>query len=160
MAAPFDTLLLTAAWDLTTDNSGNIALATAPDSVAQDMSSQCRQWLGEYIYNAGDGVPLATILGESPSLALVKSDFATAAGLVPGTSNAVCFISAVKQRNVTGQVQATVTLADGTVVVVAGSISAPVQVVIAPPPPQPKLLTNDDGTLILTSDDGAPLIGA
>jgi hypothetical protein len=123
MAAPFDTLLLTTAWDLTTDNSGNIALATAPDSVAQDMSSQCRQWLGEYIYNAGDGVPLATILGESPSLSLVKSDFAQAAGQVPGTSNPVCFISAVIDRNLVGQVQAAVTLPDGSTTTVAAALS-------------------------------------
>lgn len=124
MAAPFDTLLLDiGAWDLTLDANNNIALATAPYSVAQDMSSQVRQWKGEFCYNQGDGVPLATILGESPSLALVKSDFATAAGLVPGTSNAVCFISSVKQRNVTGQVQALVTLSDGSTTTVAASLS-------------------------------------
>lgn len=149
MAAPFDTLLLTTAWDLTTDNSGNIGLATAPDSVAQDMSSQCRQWLGEYIYNAGDGVPLATILGESPSLALVKSDFSTAAGQVPGASNAVCFISAVTGRNLQGQVQATVTLADGTKFVVPASISAPVRFL--------KFLTSDNGQILFTDSGTGPL---
>ena len=54
MAAPFDTILLdVSAWDLTTDSQGNIALATAPYSVAQDMSSQCRQWRGEFIYQSG-----------------------------------------------------------------------------------------------------------
>lgn len=146
MAAPFDTLLLTAAWDLSLDANGNIAVATAPDSVAQDMSSQCRQWQGEYIFNQGDGVPLATIVGETPSLALVKSDFATAAGQVPGASNAVCFISAVTGRNLSGQVQATVTLADGTKFVVPASISAPVRFL--------KFLTNDSGTENLTPDAG------
>jgi hypothetical protein len=155
MAAPFDTLLLTTAWDLGLDANGNIALATAPYSVAQDMSSQCRQWQGEYIYDVDDGVPLASIVGETPSLALIKSDFAQAAGLVPGTSNAVCFISAVKERNVQGQVQATVTLADGTKFVVPASISAQVRFLKLPP-----VLTDDTGTIILTNDDGTPLIGA
>lgn len=147
MAAPFDTLLLdAAAWDLSLDANGNIAVATAPDSVAQDMSSQCRQWQGEFVYNQSDGVPLATIVGETPSLALVKSDFAQAAGQVPGASNAVCFISAVTGRNLQGQVQATVTLADGTKFVVPASISAPVRFL--------KFLTNDSGTENLTPDAG------
>jgi predicted transcriptional regulator len=120
MAAPFDTLLLdVGTWDLTLDASNNIAVATATYSVAQDMSSQCRQWRREYIFDQSAGVPLASILGESPSLALVKSDFAQAAGQVPGTNNVVCFISAVKDRNVQGQVQGTVTLATGTTTVAA-----------------------------------------
>jgi hypothetical protein len=120
MAAPFDTLLLdTAAWDLTLDANNNIALATAPYSVAQDMSSQCRQWQGEYIYNQADGVPLSSILGNTPSLALLKSDFVQAAAQVPGTSNVKCFVESVADRNVRGQVQATVTLATGTTTVAA-----------------------------------------
>ena len=147
MSAPFSTLLLnTNTYDLTLDANGNIARADPPDSVAQDMGSQCRQWLGEYIYSADDGVPLATIVGETPSLALVKSDFAQAAGQVPGTANAVCFISAVKERNVQGQVQAEVVLADGTKFVVPASISAPVRFL--------KFLTNDSGTENLTPDAG------
>ncbi len=109
MAAPFDTILLDVqTWDLTLDASNNIAIATSPYSVAQDMSSQCRQWKNDYIYNSNDGVPLSSILGESPSLALVKSDFVTAAAQVPGVSNVVCFISSVKDRNVQGQVQGSI----------------------------------------------------
>lgn len=120
MAAPFDTILLSVpAWDLSLDANGNIAVATSPYSVAQDMSSQCRQWQGEYIYQQSDGVPLASILGESPSLALIKSDFAQAAGQVPGTSGAVCYITSVKDRNVSGQVQAQVAVPTGTTTVAA-----------------------------------------
>jgi len=120
MSAPFDTILLSVdTWDLALDSQGNIARASGAYAVAQDMSSQCRQWRGEYCYNQSDGVPLASILGETPSLALVKSDFAQAAGQVPGTSNAVCYITSVKDRNVAGQVQATVTLATGTTTVAA-----------------------------------------
>jgi hypothetical protein len=128
MASPFDTLLLdVGTWDITLDASNNIAVATAPYSVAQDMSSQCRQWRGEYIFDQSAGVPLSSILGESPSLALVKSDFSTAAAQVPGTSNVVCFISAVKDRNVQGQVQATLV---GTNTVIATSIGG--QTIVIP----------------------------
>ena len=120
MSEPFDTLLLDVpTWDLTTDSQGNIAVATSPYSVAQDMGSQCRQFRGEFIYNQADGVPFSTILGEAPSLALVKSDFVTAAALVPGVSDVKCFISSVRDRNVTGQVQATVALAAGATTVAA-----------------------------------------
>jgi hypothetical protein len=128
MAAPFDTLRLdVGAWDLALDSQNNIAVATAPYSVAQDMGSQCRQWRGEYIYNQADGVPLSSILGESPSLALVKSDFAQAAAQVPGTSNTVCYISSVRDRLVTGQVQATLV---GTNTVIATSIGG--QTIVIP----------------------------
>ena len=120
MSAPFSSLLLdVASWDLTVDAQGNIARADPPYACAQDMSSQARQWRGEFIYNQADGVPLASILGESPSLALLKSDFAQAAGQVPGVSNATCFISAVRDRLVTGQIQGVVTTATGSVTIAA-----------------------------------------
>lgn len=147
MGAPYATLLLDSlGWDLTVDANGNIALATAPYSVSQDMSSQCRQWQGEYIYASGDGVPLASILGQSPNLGVMKSDFVAAAAEVPATSNVKCFIEAITDRRVQGQVQATVTLADGTTVVVPANISPPVRFL--------KFLTNDDGSQFLFTDSG------
>jgi hypothetical protein len=131
MSAPFSTLLLdVSSWDLTTDTQGNIAVASGAYAIAQDMGSQCRQWRGEYIYNQADGVPLSSILGESPSLALLKSDFATAAGQVPGVSNTVCFVSSVRDRLVTGQVQATLV---STNTVVATSIGG--QTIVIPTKP-------------------------
>lgn len=127
MSAPYSTILLdTATWDLTLDANNNIARADPPYAVAQDMATQCRQWKGEYIYNSNDGVPLATILGQSPNLGVMKSDFATAAGQVPATSDVVCYISDITERRVSGQVQATVTLSDGSTVVVPANISPPV----------------------------------
>jgi hypothetical protein len=155
MGAPFSTLLLdTATWDLTLDASGNIARADPPYAVAQDMSSQCRQWRGEFIFNVNDGVPLSTILGSAPNLGLMKSDFAVAAGQVPGTSNVKCFITSIVNRQVTGQVQATVTLSDGSTLVVAANISPPIVFITIPP----TVLTDDSGDFILTGDDGTPLI--
>jgi hypothetical protein len=127
MSAPYSTILLDVlAWDLTLDANNNIALASPPYSVSQDMSSQCRQWKGEYIYSSNDGVPLATILGSAPNLGLMKSDFAVAAGQVPGTANVKCFISSIVERLVSGQVQATVTLSNGSTLVVPANISPPV----------------------------------
>lgn len=119
MSAPFSTLLLdTVTYDLTVDAQGNIARADPPYAAAQDMGSACRLYQGEYIYDQTRGVPLTTILGQSPSLAMMKSDFATAALTVPATSGAKCFISQIEDRLVTGQVQATVA---GTVVASAVS---------------------------------------
>jgi hypothetical protein len=123
MAAPFSTILLdTATWDLTLDAQGNIARADGAAAVAQDMSSQCRQFQGDYIYDASAGVPFNTILGKSPSLGVMKSDFVTAAAQVPGTSNVKCFITSVADRLVTGQVQAVMTVA-GTTTTVAAPLS-------------------------------------
>lgn len=147
MSAPYATLLLdTETYDLTLDANNNIALATSPYSVAQDMGSQCRQWQGEYCYDVNDGVPLASILGQSPNLGVMKSDFVAAAAEVPATSNVKCFIEAITDRRVQGQVQATVTLADGSTVVVSANISPPVRFL--------KFLTNDAGTEYLTPDGG------
>lgn len=116
MAAPYSTILLdTATWDITTDAQGNIARADPPYAAAQDMGSQCRQFQGDYIYGADDGVPYDSILGKAPSLGLLKSDFIAAASHVPGTSNVKCFIQSVRDRLVTGQVQANVA-STGTVV--------------------------------------------
>jgi hypothetical protein len=127
MSAPYSTISLdTSTYDLMLDANGNIARADPPYAVAQDMGSQCRQWLGEYIYNSNDGVPLATILGSAPNLGLMKSDFVTAAAKVPGTSNVQCFISDITERRVSGQVQATVTLSNGSTLVVPANISPPV----------------------------------
>lgn len=128
MAQPYSTILLdVSTWDLTLNANNDVARADPPYAVSQDMSSQCRQWKGEYIYSSTDGVPLATILGEAPNLGLMKSDFAVAAGQVPGTSNVKCFIESITERRVTGQVQATVTLANGSTLVVPANISPPVR---------------------------------
>lgn len=147
MAQPFSSLLLdTETWDLTLNASNDIARADPPYAVSQDMSCQVRQWKGEFIYDSNDGVPLASILGQSPNLGVMKSDFIAAAAQVPATSNVKAFIQAITDRRVQGQVQATVTLADGTTIVVPANISPPVRFL--------KFLTNDAGTEYLTPDGG------
>jgi hypothetical protein len=102
------TLLLDAvAWDLVTDSAGNIAVAGEPYSQAQDASSAIRLWLDELYYDITQGVPYANILGKTPNLPLLKSYMVAAARTVPGVVKAVCFISSITDRNVSGQVTIT-----------------------------------------------------
>lgn len=117
MAAPYSTLLLdTASWDLTVDASGNIAVAGPPYSLAQDAASQIKLYLGELFYDVDQGVPyFQEILGKFPSLSYLKAQLVQAAKLVPGVTAAAVFITAVADRNVSGQVQ--ITDANGNVAV-------------------------------------------
>ncbi len=104
------TLLLdTVAWDLVLDINGDIAVASDPYSLAQDAASAIRLFQGELWYDTTLGVPYwSQILGESPPpLSLMKQKFVDAAMTVPGVVAAVCFISGVEGRRVTGQVQVT-----------------------------------------------------
>lgn len=104
------TLLLDiTAWDLVLDINGNIAVAADPYAMAQDAASAIRLFQGELWYDTTKGVPYwATILGKSPPpLSLMKEEFVAAAMTVPGVVAARCFIAAVTNRGVTGQVQVT-----------------------------------------------------
>ena len=109
------TLLLdTVAWDLVSDLSGNIAVASDPYSLAQDAASAIRLFQGELYYNTRPGVPYwSTILGKAPPVPLMKAKFVAAALTVPGVVSAKCFIRSITNRGVRGQVQ--VTDASGTV---------------------------------------------
>lgn len=104
-----DTLLLDrTTWDLCLDASGNIALASGAYALAQDAASAIRLFAGELWYDTTQGVPyFAEILGKTPSVALMKSEFTAAALTVPGVVSARCFIASIKGRTVTGQVQIT-----------------------------------------------------
>lgn len=104
-----NTLLLDRdAWDLCLDASGNIAMASEPYALAQDVASACRTFAGEVYYDTTQGIPyFSQILGQMPPLQLVKSQFVNAALTVPGVAGAVCYISGVSGRQLTGQVQVT-----------------------------------------------------
>jgi hypothetical protein len=148
MASPFDTIQLTTdgTWDVAVVG-GSFAILSGAAAQAQDMATAVRLVQGEYIYDATAGVPYLSIFGQVTSLPVLKSDIATAAAFVPGTSNVVCYISAVADRCVSGQVQANVGTTAGGATIVA-SIS---------PPNFSTVLTSDDGTFILTDDHGNPL---
>jgi hypothetical protein len=103
-----NTLYLTPAWDLTTDASSNIAMASEPYSLAQDAASAIRLFQGELWYDTTQGIPyFGQILGQTPPLQLLKSQFTAAALTVPGVVSAVCFITGISGRQVSGQVQVT-----------------------------------------------------
>ncbi|HIE4429970.1 TPA: hypothetical protein ACXM9H_000941 [Burkholderia multivorans] len=107
------TLLLdTQTWDLVADAYGNIALASEPYSIAQDVASAVRTFRSEAWYDTSVGVPYwQDILGKRPPLPLIKKDINTEARRVKGVQAAQCFITSMKDRVATGQVQ--VTTADG-----------------------------------------------
>lgn len=104
------TLLLDrSTWDLVLDASGNIALASDPYSVAQDVASACRTFLGECYYDTTLGVPyFQQVLGLNPPLSLVRAMYELAARAVPGCNNPVALIFFDHiLRDYTGQVQFT-----------------------------------------------------
>ena len=95
-------------WDLVLDVSGNIAVASDPYSVAQDVASACRVFQGESWFDTTLGVPyFQSILGKLPSLNFIKTKIATQAALVPGCSNPVVYISSLVKRVLKGQIQFT-----------------------------------------------------
>lgn len=95
-------------WDLVIDADGNIAVASAPYSLAQDAASAIRLFQGELWYDTTQGVPyFQDILGKTPPPSLIKAKFVRAAKTVPGVVEAVCFITGITDRRLTGQVQVT-----------------------------------------------------
>lgn len=94
------------AWDLVLDASGNIAVATEPYAIAQDVASAIRTFAGECWYDTGLGVPyFGDIVGQWPPVALIKAKVVEAALKVPGVVSAQCLILSLTDRTITGQVQ-------------------------------------------------------
>lgn len=104
-----NTLLLdTVLWDLVLDANGNIAMASDPYSVAQDVASACRTFLGECWYNTTIGIPyFQQVLGYLPPINVLKLLLAQAAATVPGCNDPIVFITAFENRSLSGQIQFT-----------------------------------------------------
>lgn len=100
------TLLLDrTAWDLVLDTSGNIACATEPYSLAQDVASAVRTFLGECWYDTTQGVPYwQQILGQWPPMILVKRRIEQTALTVPGVTAATCDFLQFNNRQLTGRI--------------------------------------------------------
>lgn len=100
------TLLLdNTGWDLLTDAANNIALASEPYAVAQDVASALKLFLGELWYNDSKGVPyFEEILGHTPPVTFFQELMVKAAMTVPGVTSAECTIESFENRTVTGQV--------------------------------------------------------
>ena len=101
------TLLLdTGAWDLITDNNGNIALASEPYALAQDVASAIKTFIGELWYDNTQGVPyFQLILGKYPPVAVIKAQLVRVALTVPGVVSARVIVVSFRNRVLTGQVQ-------------------------------------------------------
>lgn len=101
------TLLLDrATWDLVLDASGNIAVAAEPYALAQDAASAIKTFLGECYFDTTVGVPYLTqVLGKKIPLAILKQLLVDAALTVPGVVAAQVFITALTDRDLSGQVQ-------------------------------------------------------
>lgn len=140
-------------WDLVVDANGNLAVADDPYAISQDVSSACRTFQGEVYYDTTLGVPYwAQILGKRPPLSLLKSVYVAEAETVPGVASAVCFISSVANRKVSGQIQSQLTKG-GTAV---SAISGPSSVTKMLPTILSTLLTSEDGAGLIT-EVGGPL---
>ena len=102
-----DTLLLAQdTWDLVLDANGNIAMATHPYSIAQDVASACRVFAGELWYDTTQGIPyFQNVLGKRPPLQYIKAQMEAAALTVPDVVSARCLFASFAGRALTGQVQ-------------------------------------------------------
>ena len=103
----YNTLLLDqSAWDLVIDSAGNIAMATPPYSLAQDVASAVRLFLGELWYDTPKGIPyFDDVLGELPPLTLLIGYIEKAALTVPGVVSAQVIIASFDSREIAGQIQ-------------------------------------------------------
>ncbi len=102
-----DTLLLDRTdWDLTLDALGNIALASAPYAVVQDVSSAARLVRGELWYGGPDGVDhFDEALGRGAPTQVFRAQLVRAALRVPGVTSARAFLRRSANRVLGGQIQ-------------------------------------------------------
>ena len=95
-----------AAWDITLDSFGNIALASDPYSLAQDAASQIKTFYGEVYYDTTQGIHyFSQILGHGLPLELIRTAYTKAALQVPEVQSVQVFFTGYANRQLTGQVQ-------------------------------------------------------
>ena len=101
------------AWDITLDAAGNIAVASDKEAILQDVCSAARTWLGEALYDTGQGVPYDTdILQSNIDLSFYASEVEDAALTVPGVAAATCHLATpTKDRQLQGAL--VITFTDG-----------------------------------------------
>ena len=94
------------AWDLTVDASGNIAVASNGQDIAQDVASAIKLFRGELWYDTTQGVPwFQSVLGQSYSLPVLQALINKAALSVPGVVRASTVITSLTDRVVSGNVE-------------------------------------------------------
>lgn len=99
-------LLLSDDWDLSVDSSGNIATTSGDEALAQDVATAIRTFSGDCYFDTSLGIPyFAQILGQYPSLSLVKRYFNDTALSIDGVESATTYLVDYTGRTFTGQVQ-------------------------------------------------------
>lgn len=92
-------------WDLVVDATGNIALASSPYSLAQDVASACRLFLAELWYNTDKGVPYnEEILGKLPTEDALKQYLINASLSVENVTSADVVINSFDGRSLSGSI--------------------------------------------------------
>jgi len=91
-------------WDLTVDDSGNIATLSNPESQAQDVACRCRTFYGECWYDNTQGIKYwENILGHFPPINVLKQYYTDEALAVSGVVDAKCTINTYSLRKILGQ---------------------------------------------------------
>lgn len=95
-------------WDLLVDAKGNIAMASDPYSLSQNVASALKVFLGEVYYNQDLGVPyFQSLLGYQESAAVIALQLETAALTVPGVVAAQLTGLDYQNRALTGTIKVT-----------------------------------------------------
>lgn len=103
-------LLDTVNWDHCVDVFGNIAVASAPYSYAQDAACAMRLFAEELYYDTTQGIPyFSAILGHWPAPSVLKAYMTQAALTATGVASATMFFTSWTDRVVKGPVYVTTT---------------------------------------------------
>lgn len=95
-------------WDICLDAEGNIAVASDPYAMAQDVACEARTFFGGCYFDTTRGIYyFEQILGHFPPLEAVRAQYVAAALTVPGVVSAQCFFSGLSGRRLSGQIQVT-----------------------------------------------------
>ena len=101
-------LKLTPDWDLQLDDMGNIATVDGGLQIAQDVATSCRVWKGEILYDKERGVSYKEeILGQSPNLALLQSDFENEAKRIDGVVSVEVVVDSFSNRKLVPDIRIT-----------------------------------------------------
>lgn len=95
-------------WDLLPDASGNIACASNPYSIAQDVASAAKTFSGECWYNTTLGLPyFGAILGKIPPPIYVKQQIIDAGMTIEEVKDINVNFTNFDERNLSGQILVT-----------------------------------------------------
>jgi len=88
-------------WDITIDDSGNLAQTANPYAVAQDVACACKTFLGEVWYDTTLGIPYyQRILGHWPGTQLINTKLQSEALKLDYVQTATCTTVIGKQDRI------------------------------------------------------------